>query len=117
MNHSGIDIQAFKAKLLALRDELTMLEQEEREAQRPLEVDQARVGRLSRMDALQVQAMSVEGLRRKKLQGPRVEAALTRIAKDAFGMCIECAEEINPKRLAFDPTLLLCVGCAEAREH
>ncbi len=117
MNHSGIDIQAFKATLLALRDELTSIEQAESDAKRPVELDQSRVGRLSRMDALQVQAMSVESFRRKKLQRQRVEAALTRIAKDEFGLCLECGEEINPKRLEFDPTFLVCIDCAEAREQ
>ena len=117
MNHSGIDIQEFKATLLALRDELASIEQAEHDAKRPLELDQSRVGRLSRMDALQVQAMSVESFRRKKLQRQRVEAALTRIAKDEFGLCLECGEEINPKRLEFDPTFLVCIDCAEAREQ
>lgn len=117
VNHSGIDIQEFKATLLALRDELASIEQAESDAKRPLELDQSRVGRLSRMDALQVQAMSVESFRRKKLQRQRVEAALTRIAKDEFGLCLECGEEINPKRLEFDPTFLVCIDCAEAREQ
>ena len=117
MNHSGIDIQEFKATLLALRDELASIEQAESDAKRPLELDQSRVGRLSRMDAIQVQAMSVESFRRKKLQRQRVEAALTRIAKDEFGLCLECGEEINPKRLEFDPTFLVCIDCAEAREQ
>ena len=115
MNHSGIDIQEFKAKLLSLRDELASIEQAESDAKRPVELDQSRVGRLSRMDAIQVQAMSVESFRRKKLQRQRVEAALTRIAKDEFGLCLECGEEINPKRLEFDPTFLVCIDCAEAR--
>ena len=117
MNHSGIDIREFKAKLLVLRDELAAMEQAESDATRPVELDQSRVGRLSRMDALQVQAMSVESSRRKQIQRQRVDAALTRIANDAFGLCIECEEEINPKRLEFDPTLLLCIDCAEAREQ
>ncbi len=116
MNHSGINIREVKAKLLARRNELEALEQSESEVKRPLELDQSRFGRLSRMDALQVQAMSVESARRKSIQRQRVEAALTRIAKDAFGFCIECGEEINPKRLEFDPTFLVCLDCADARE-
>ncbi len=116
VNHSGINIREFKAKLLARRNELEALEQSESEVKRPLELDQSRFGRLSRMDALQVQAMSVESARRKSIQRQRVEAALTRIAKDAFGFCIECGEEINPKRLEFDPTFLVCLDCADARE-
>jgi len=117
VNHSGIDIREFKATLLALREELATLRQTESEAKRPLELDQSRVGRLSRMDALQVQAMSVEASRRKTIQRQRVDAALTRIAHDEFGVCLKCGEDIHPKRLKFDPTSFLCIDCAEARER
>jgi DnaK suppressor protein len=117
VNHSSIDIPEFKTKLLALRDELASIEQMERDVKRPLELDQSRVGRLSRMDALQVQAMSVESSRRKQIQRQRVETALTRIANNKFGLCLECGEEIHPKRLEFDPTFLVCIDCAEAGEQ
>ena len=117
MNHSGIDIPEFKTKLLALRDELASIEQAESDAKRPIELDQSRVGRLSRMDALQVQAMSVESARRKNIQRQRVDAALTRVANNEFGLCLECGEEIYPKRLEFDPTFLVCIDCAEAVEQ
>ncbi|MBQ27546.1 MAG: hypothetical protein CMH81_05325 [Nitrospiraceae bacterium] len=116
MSHSGIDMSKFKAKLLALRDELASIEQSESEASHPVELDQSRVGRLSRMDALQVQAMSVEASRRKKIKRQRVEAALTRITNNEFGLCLECGEEIQPQRLDFDPTFFLCIDCAKARE-
>ena len=117
MNHSGIDILKFQTKLRVLRDALSSLEQTENAANRPVELDQSRVGRLSRMDAMQVQAMSAESSRRKRLQRQRIEAALTCIANDAFGLCLECGEEIHPKRLEFDPTFLLCIDCADAGER
>ena len=117
MNHTGIDIRAFEAKLVALRDALASTEDAETDAKRPVALDQSSVGRLSRMDAIQVQAMSAEAARRNDIKRQRVATALTRIANNAFGLCLECEEEIHPKRLEFDPTLLLCVECADAREQ
>ncbi|MBT8141909.1 MAG: TraR/DksA C4-type zinc finger protein, partial [Gammaproteobacteria bacterium] len=43
-------------------------------------------------------------------------AALERIDNDEFGYCIECDEDINPKRLEYDPTTLLCIQCASEKE-
>jgi DnaK suppressor protein len=34
-----------------------------------------------------------------------------------YGACLECGEPINEKRLEFDPTVLLCVGCASRAEQ
>ena len=80
---------------------------------RPVEPDQQSVGRLSRMDALQVQAMAkaVKVRRRGRLQ--RIEAALKRIDEDDYGYCVECGEEIPAKRLAIDAATTRCVDCAE----
>jgi len=41
----------------------------------------------------------------------RVEEALARIARGAFGVCIECEEEINKKRLEAVPWAGHCVSC------
>jgi DnaK suppressor protein len=45
-----------------------------------------------------------------------IEAALARIAAGDYGICLRCEEDINPRRLALDPTLPLCITCASARE-
>ncbi len=116
MSYSSIDIGKFKAKLLTSRDEINLNEHAESKKTHPIELDQTRVGRLSRIDALQVQSMSIEAIRRKKATRQRIESALTRIENGTFGLCLECGEEINPKRLDFDPTFLLCIVCAGARE-
>ena len=78
----------------------------------PVELDQQSVGRLSRMDALQVQAMAQasEDRRRGRLQ--RIESALKRIEDGDYGECVECGEVIPPKRLEIDPTVTHCVECA-----
>ena len=82
------------------------------EDRRPVELDQQSVGRLSRMDAMQVQAMAqaVEVRRRARLQ--RIEAALKRIDLDDYGYCTSCDEDIPLKRLEIDPAVERCIECA-----
>ncbi len=107
-----MDTEYFREKLLRLRDELQEIEQTGNEAAQTVELDQSRVGRLSRMDALQAQAMSIESGRRRNIKMQRIDAALKRIDKDEFGLCIKCEEEINPRRLEVDPAAPLCIDCA-----
>lgn len=104
-----------KALLLKQRDALLELEQTGNEAAAVVELDQTRVGRLSRMDALQGQAMSQERARRRELQLHKIAAALKRIERDDYGYCTECGEEIAFRRLEFDPATTLCITCANAK--
>ena len=78
---------------------------------RPVELDQQSVGRLSRMDALQGQAMAagVEARRRARIRS--IEGALKRLAEDEFGFCSDCGDFIGEKRLDLDPTVTRCVEC------
>jgi DnaK suppressor protein len=46
-----------------------------------------------------------------------VAAAMRRIDAGTFGVCIQCEEEINPKRLAAVPWTPLCITCQEAADH
>ena len=75
-------------------------------------LDQQSVGRLSRMDALQRQAMAEATLRRRAARRHRIEAALARIGDDEFGYCQSCGEEIASARLDLDPAVATCVSCA-----
>lgn len=79
----------------------------------PVELDQSRVGRLSRMDSMQSQAMARHGSRRAEQEIERLRAALKRIESDEYGYCARCEEEIGAGRLRFDPGATLCVDCAE----
>ncbi len=91
------------------------LEKTGTEAAAVVELDQTRVGRLSRMDALQGQAMSQERERRRLIQLQKIAAALKRIEHDDYGYCTECGEEIAFKRLEFDPAITLCFSCADEK--
>ncbi|AEQ51785.1 TraR/DksA family transcriptional regulator [Pelagibacterium halotolerans] len=78
----------------------------------PVELDQQSVGRLSRMDAMQRQAMARAVQERLKLQKVRTEQALLRMGDGEFGYCVDCGEFIGEKRLAVDPATPKCVHCA-----
>ena len=105
-----------KKALIKLRETLLKAQETGEEAEQPVELDQTRVGRLSRMDAMQAQAMSKETGRRRRQKLLQIEAALRRIENDEYGYCQECGEDIAPARLQVDPTVLLCIRCAEANE-
>jgi DnaK suppressor protein len=103
-------------RLLKLREELESIAETSDEAATVVELDQTKVGRLSRMDALQAQAMAkASGLRREAMLR-NIEAALRRIDDGTYGLCRDCDKPINPKRLEFDPTALRCIDCANEAE-
>lgn len=79
--------------------------------QKPVELDQQAVGRLSRMDALQNQAMAQATARRRAVERTRILAALRRIDEGEYGFCTECGDEIAPARLATDPAIPRCAAC------
>ena len=45
-----------------------------------------------------------------------VDTALTLLGDGEYGICLECGEDINPKRLAAIPWTTLCVSCQEERD-
>jgi len=108
---------SFKTKLLARSDELKSIIQSEKESAQPVILDQQRVGRLNRMDAMQSQAMSVETKRRREIELARIETALKRIEDGDYGYCVKCEEEIGAKRLEIDPTAPFCIDCANRSER
>lgn len=107
------DQNKLKQQLLNLQIELNDLEAFSKESGKTVELDQSTVGRLSRMDALQLQQMALESERRRKVQLAKIEGALGRIHTDEYGYCVDCDTEIDIRRLFFDPTNVRCIKCAE----
>jgi DnaK suppressor protein len=113
MTMEKADLEQFRMNLLQLRTELRDLEESGKDAAKPVELDQASVGRLSRMDAMQAQQMAQATDRRRQQQVARIEAALRRIESGDYGYCYVCGEEIDIRRLAVDPTITRCIKCVE----
>lgn len=108
--------EQYRQQLVALERELDELSESGEESAGTVELDQARVGRLSRMDALQGQAMLKEAQRRRKLQLAEVRRALLRIKSGEYGECQNCGEYISFERLDFKPETKFCIDCANATE-
>lgn len=81
------------------------------QGQQTVTLDQQAVGRLSRMDALQNQAMAQAQARRRAAERQRIHAALARIDAGEYGYCLDCGDEIASGRLAADPAIALCAPC------
>ena len=114
---SILDADKYRAQLLELRRELESVAAAGEESAAVVELDQTKVGRLSRMDAMQAQAMAQASSQRRENTLRQIAAALQRLDDDEYGLCAGCGEVINPKRLDFDPTALLCINCASKREQ
>ena len=78
----------------------------------PVTLDQQSVGRLSRMDAIQGQAMATATANRRAVRIEALKAALRRFEIGEYGFCASCDEPIAEGRLRADPTAYFCVACA-----
>ncbi len=107
------DLKDFTARLHSMKAELEAVQASSKEASAVVQLDQQSVGRLSRMDALQAQAMAQETERRRALDLRKIDAALTRIEDGEFGYCAVCGDAIEPGRLDLDPAAATCVAHAK----
>jgi DnaK suppressor protein len=112
MNASNLDLQKFRAQLVAEREALSETESVRRDATDAEQRDQG-AGALTAADGAQDQAMARATQMRAEQRFKRIDAALARIADGSYGDCLRCGEPIDPRRLEADPTATLCLTCAE----
>jgi len=112
MPSSPLDPAAIRSRLLTERAALSDTSQSAAESRAPVELDQTSVGRLSRMDAMQAQAMALATERRRADAIRRIDQALARLGAGTYGECAVCGEAIAPRRLALDPAIATCLECA-----
>lgn len=95
-------------ELKGLKSSVASLE----EQVKPVSPD-ASLGRLTRLDNMNNQAVARDSLSKAKVRILKLERALKRMDDPDFGYCEECGEEIPLRRLMLLPESTLCVGCAE----
>ncbi|WP_299353009.1 TraR/DksA C4-type zinc finger protein [uncultured Shimia sp.] len=98
-----------------IADQLKALAEDDQlgqDSQSVVTLDQQAVGRLSRMDALQSQAMAKANQARRDAKKMALQLALQRLADGEFGYCDDCGDEIAAQRLRFDPSVVRCISCA-----
>ncbi len=106
------DLDTARARLTARRDELNKLSSNSAEDRDAVELDQQSVGRLSRMDAMQRQAMEQAQERSRVAELARLDQAMRRLEDGEYGWCLTCGAEIAAARLEVDPAAAVCVECA-----
>ena len=110
-----IDSLDFREQLLARRQALAEEGRLAEGDRQPVALDQDSVGRLSRIDAMQIQAMALAQQRRRESERMAIDAALRRIDEGEFGYCLKCGEEIALPRLEQSPSVSTCIECARAQ--
>jgi len=80
-----------------------------------VELDQARMGRLARIDAIQNQQAAKKQVRRIEKEIQVLVLAEKRISRDpeGFGFCVDCEERIPFQRLLYRPFERRCVPCIQ----
>ena len=115
MESGTAEIHHFRGKLLGLKKELEQLLSDSVESSRPVDLGLS-IGRLSRVDALQQQAMAKanrEGHQRRLML---IDAALMALKQGHYGLCRSCEEPISVKRLEARPETPFCLDCQTQRE-
>ncbi len=106
----------FRLRIVQAIEQLQAVADSSQAAAQPVELDQTRVGRLSRMDALQGQAMAKASEGRRQAQIKALQQALGRIDQGEFGSCLRCGEPIGHARLEANLAVTLCIDCAATDE-
>jgi len=107
-----LDLTDLRTRLLAHREEVLADEAATIADRAVVDADDTAMGRLSRMDALQQQAMAQATERRRQVELARIDSALKRMEEDEYGLCVQCGDEITGGRLNSDPAVPLCIACA-----
>jgi len=113
----SLNPSSFLAQLESLRSDVLEASALANNAAQPVELDQNRVGRLSRMDAMQGQAMAQANVERQGVLLTEIERALNEIESGEYGRCVECDESIAVARLEADPVTQRCIVCATKLER
>lgn len=70
------------------------------------------IGRLSRLDSMQMQEVAKEAERRREERLGLLELALDRLDEGTYGRCDSCGEDIEFERLKVTPEAVRCSACA-----
>lgn len=108
-----LDLEEVRQRLIEMRADLVHEDALGAADRAPVTLDQESVGRLSRMDAMQVQAMAMAQQQRRNMLKNQIDAALNRIDAGEYGYCITCGENIAEARLLHSPAAPTCIACAQ----
>ncbi len=103
--------EGLKVRLRELVGELERALRASASSAKPVVLDQSSVGRLSRMDAMQQQAMAKATRAKAELRVGQCKRALSAFDRNEYGLCRKCEEPIGYRRLEAKPEAPFCVEC------
>ncbi|MGB5193716.1 MAG: hypothetical protein WBN70_12105 [Polyangiales bacterium] len=95
--------QELRVRLVELVGELKRALRASAGSAKPVVLDQSSVGRVSRMDAMQQQAMPKATRAKAELRLGQCKRALSAFDRDEYGLCRKCEEPIGYRRLLAKP--------------
>ena len=104
--------ERYRPRLLAQAEEFRSTSGDTAADRKPVELDQQSVGRLSRMNAMQQQAMAAVQEAGRRARQVAIDPPLHRLRGGELGWCVDCGEFISTYRFDPDPALMRCVECA-----
>ena len=70
------------------------------------------LGRLTRLEMIGEQQVNEHALQESKIRKNKLEYSLRKVNDKAYGLCIECEDEIPFERLLLLPESARCIECA-----
>ena len=111
------EIERLREELEKLKCDLGSQLEATADTARPVELDQTAVGRLSRMDAMQSQAMAQAARRATKIRLEQCTTALQAIERGEYGLCRMCEEPVGIRRLSVKPEAPFCLNCQRGADR
>ena len=109
-------LESFQQKLLDAKASAEAVLEQTVSDEKPVEGVGSTIGRLSRMDAIQVKAMAQMGRRQLQVRLMQFDAALAAIESGTYGLCRQCKGPVGLRRLDAVPEAPFCVDCQESFE-
>ena len=114
-NLTRAQLDVFRQRLLAERDAVASLLERTSSEVRPVDLGLP-IGRLSRMDAMQMQGMAQLNRRQLEIRRQRITVALAALDEASYGSCRACKAAIGLARLEAQPEVPFCLACQESFE-
>ena len=114
---SETQVEQLRQQLQQLHLELSDLLSLNEASAQTVVLDQAKVGRLTRMDALQQQAMAQANQAGTQRRLNAVRQALALIVEGEYGFCDSCGAVIAFERLKIKPESTRCIQCQQNSER
>lgn len=108
-------LETFYQRLVAAKAQIEALLAQTSQDSQPVDLDLP-IGRLTRIDAIQMQGMAQMNRQQLDIRRRQVDAALACFDQGTYGDCRQCGEPIQFERLDVLPESPFCLACQESFE-